>query len=109
MDKHIDMNPEIQRILVSRAQDVVYRAIVEGNPNAMLQLQHDNQAVVGKVLAKARRERKDPGPAQVQSFLRFVVDRATERQMEDAEADNVVYDALGEHRILGKKRKQKGI
>ena len=109
MDKHIDMNPEIQRLVLAREQDVAYKAIVQGDPNAMSQLQYDNQAVVGEVLAKARRERKDSGPAQVESFLHFVIDRVTERQIEDAEADNVVYDALGEHRILGKKRKGKHV
>jgi hypothetical protein len=27
--------------------------------------------------------------------------------MEDAEGDNVIYDGLGEHRILGKAKKKK--
>jgi hypothetical protein len=41
--------------------------------------------------------------------LRFMVPREIERALEDAEGDNKVYDALGEHRILGRPRgKNKG-
>jgi hypothetical protein len=60
------------------------------------------------MMAKIDRERKDSnfGPRQVESFLRFM-DESLERQCEQAEADNVVYDALGEHRILGRAKKKK--
>ena len=47
------------------------------------------------------------GPQQVESLLAFMVDDSMERALENAERDNIVYDGLGEHRILGKKKKKK--
>ncbi len=47
------------------------------------------------------------GPQQVESLLAFVVGNPTERFLEDTERDNIVYDALGDHRILGKHKKKK--
>ena len=47
------------------------------------------------------------GPQQVESLLAFMVEYSTERALENAERDNIVYDALGEHRILGKHKKKK--
>ncbi len=59
-------------------------------------------------MSKIESERKDNnfGPCQVKSFLHFMFE-GQERQFEDAEADNIVYEALGEHRILGKAKKKK--
>ena len=48
------------------------------------------------------------GPAQRESLLAFIVSTDIEDAMAHAEGDNIVYDALGEHRILGKSRKKKG-
>ena len=48
------------------------------------------------------------GPAQRESLLAFIVSTEIEDAMSHAEGDNIVYDALGEHRILGKSRKKKG-
>lgn len=51
-------------------------------------------------------QRKDPlGQRQVESLLCFMVSEETERALEDAGADNIVYDGLGEHRILGRAKK----
>ncbi len=47
------------------------------------------------------------GPQQVESLLAFMVEDSMERTLKDAERDNIVYDGLGEHRILGKKKKKK--
>ena len=47
------------------------------------------------------------GPQQVESLLAFRVEAPTERALENAERDNIVYDGLGEHRILGKKKKKR--
>ena len=47
------------------------------------------------------------GERQVESFLRFMISAEIEREFEDAEGDNIVYDALGSHRILGKAKKKK--
>ncbi len=47
------------------------------------------------------------GPQQVESLLAFMVEAPIERELENAERDNIVYDGLGEHRILGKKKKKK--
>ncbi len=46
-------------------------------------------------------------PQQVESLLAFMVGDPTERSLEDTERDNIVYDALGDHRILGKHKKKK--
>jgi hypothetical protein len=48
------------------------------------------------------------GPQQVESLLAFVIDEPLERALENAERDNIIYDALGEHRILGKAKKKPG-
>lgn len=48
------------------------------------------------------------GPRQVESLLSFVVEPDVERTLEDTERDNIVYAALGEHRILGKRKEKKG-
>lgn len=48
------------------------------------------------------------GPAQRESLLAFVIATDIEDAMSHAEGDNIVYDALGEHRILGPHRKVKG-
>jgi len=47
------------------------------------------------------------GPQQVESLLAFMVEDSLERALENAERDNIVYDGLGEHRILGKHKKKK--
>ena len=47
------------------------------------------------------------GPQQVESLLAFMVENPIERALADAERDNIVYDGLGDHRILGKKKKKK--
>lgn len=47
------------------------------------------------------------GPQQVESLLAFMVENSTERALENAERDNIVYDALGDHRVLGKNKKKK--
>ena len=47
------------------------------------------------------------GPQQVESLLAFMVDDPMERALENVERDNIVYDGLGEHRILGKRKKKK--
>ncbi len=46
-------------------------------------------------------------PQQVESLLAFLVEDPTQRDMENVERDNIVYDALGDHRILGKHKKKK--
>jgi hypothetical protein len=48
------------------------------------------------------------GPAQRESLLAFIVSTEIEDAMSHAEADHKVYDALGEHRILGESKRGKG-
>lgn len=108
MDIHIDMNPEIQKLLALREGDLPYRAIVQGDPTAMAKLANSPGTDPDWAKKIARESKAHLGPAQVESFLRFVVDRSTERALEDAEADNGVYNHLGEHRVLGKKKCGKG-
>lgn len=106
VDIHIDMNPEIQKLLALREGDLPYRAIVQGDPYAMARLV--NTSNPGWAEKIARESKAHLGPSQVESFLRFIVDRPTERALEDAGVDNLVYDQLGEHRVLGKKKGRKG-
>lgn len=47
------------------------------------------------------------GPRQVESLLQFLINDSIERKLNIAERNNIVYDGLGEHRILGKKKKKK--
>jgi len=47
------------------------------------------------------------GPQQVESLLSFVVEDSVERALTGTDLDNIVYDGLGEHRILGKHKKKK--
>lgn len=100
---HIDMNQEIQDLLAARQKDIAWRAIVEGDTQALAKLQRQ-----GSVQATIDLRKETPiGQRQVESLLRFMVSPETERAMEDAEGDNKVYDALGEHRILGRAKKKK--
>lgn len=48
------------------------------------------------------------GPAQRESLLAFIVSPKTDNELAHADGDNIVYDALGSHRILGESKKRKG-
>ena len=48
------------------------------------------------------------GPAQRESLLVFIVSTEIQDAFAHAEGDNIVYDALGSHRILGESKKRKG-
>ena len=94
---HIDMNEEIQRILRNRqAQSMFYNS-----PSSV-----ERQKRFEESMQQCIREnmRVPEGCRQKESTLRFIIDRDTERAIEDAEANNIIYDYLGEHRILGHKR-----
>ncbi len=109
MDLHLDMNTEIQNLIKAQEDSLAFRAICQGDKAAMAKLRNHSDAGSAQVLEKAVRERKDTpfGQAQVQSFLRFMVSNETTLALEDAERDNMVYDALGDHRVLGKPKKKK--
>ncbi len=109
MDLHIDMNTEVQNLIRAQEESLAFRAICQGDKAAMAKLRNRSDAGSAQVLEKAVRERKDTpfGQAQVESFLRFMVSRETTRDIEDVGRDNLVYDALGEHRVLGKAKKKK--
>ena len=99
---HINMDEEIRELLSRRENDIVFRAVVLGDPIAHAKLKEERSTVLSVNVA-----RDIPFEArQVESFLRFM-DERLEVDMELAEMDNIVYDGLGTHRILGKKKKKK--
>lgn len=100
MDVHIDVTEGPGELAERLAQESMYQAICTGNPRAMARLQKEGSA---ETTIDLRRE-APVGQRQVESLLRFMVSKETERGIEDAEGDNIVYDGLGEHRILGKKK-----
>lgn len=102
MDAHIDMTESMNDLAERLARDTMYQAICNGNPAAMAKLQRE-----GSVQTTIDLRREAPlGQRQVESLLSFMVSPSTEKALEDAEGDNVVYDALGEHRILGRAKKK---
>lgn len=103
MDAHIDMHESTTELADRLARDTMFRAICEGDPQALAKVQREGSATVSVDL----RKEAPLGQRQVESLLCFVVSENTERALEDAERDNIVYDGLGEHRILGKKKKKK--
>ncbi len=103
--KHLDMNSEIQKILQERRASGMF-----SNPSKDEKQKRAEEAYVqcGMENALVRRNKGiSVGERQVESILRFIIDRPTQIQLEDAVADNIVYDQLGEHRILGKKKSKK--
>lgn len=113
MDAHLDMEELTKDISERRATELMHRAICTGEPVAMAELQGqgiDRQvSAMAKCAAENSMKRREAllGTDQVESLLRFMVSRETQYEMEDALADNNIYDRLGEHRILGKKKKKK--
>ena len=107
MDAHIDIQNDIQESTTELAErlarDTLFRAVCEGNSSAMSRVEKEGSTTVAINL-----RREIPfGQRQVESLLCFMVSGPTEKALEDAEGDNVVYDGLGEHRVLGKKKKAK--
>jgi len=102
MDAHIDAEETTRSLAERLARDTMFHAICHGDPRAMRRLEQQGSI---KIPIDLRRE-APLGQRQVESLLRFMVPRQIEREFEDAEGDNVVYDALGEHRILGRVRKK---
>ncbi len=103
MDAHIDMQESTTELADRLARDTMFRAICEGDPSAMVRLQKE-----GSATAYIDLRREVPlGQRQVESLLCFMVSHETEMALEDAEGDNIVYDGLGEHRILGQSKKKK--
>ncbi len=101
-DVHIDMMEVLDHISENKANALLNRAILDGDSRAMSQLIQERSTTISFDPRAAL-----SGPSQVESLLRFVVDNPLGKEIEDAEADNIVYDALGDHRILGKKKKTK--
>ena len=103
MDAHIDMQESTKDLADRLAQDFLFQAVCNGNQKAMSRIQKDGSRQVSVDM----RKEVSLGQRQVESLLRFMVSEETYRAMEDAERDNIVYDGLGEHRILGKKKKKR--
>jgi len=109
-NKHIDMDAIVRQVIEKREEDTrvwnfeqVARYIregememsVTGSPHTSFHGAHAHVDVTKDY---------DFGPRQVQSFLQFM-DNSLEREIELAEMDNIVYDSLKEHRILGRRKK----
>lgn len=111
MDAHLDMEELTREISQRRATELMYRAICTGELIAMAELQKQGTAKAGPAMEQCGRENAMKrraallGTDQVESLLRFMVSREVQYQMEDAEGDNKIYDSLGNHRILGRKKK----
>lgn len=112
MDAHLDMEELTREISQRRATELMYRAICTGEPIAMTKLQQkgsvgSSSSSMYKCAQENAMKRREVllGTNQVESLLRFMVSREVQYQMEDAEGDNKIYDSLGNHRILGKKKK----
>jgi hypothetical protein len=102
---HLNLDEEIRELLQAREKDTVFQAICRGNPKALDKLHRSDTREPVRIDPY---DETPAGPRQVESLLQLVVGRSLERALEDAEADNLVYDQLGEHRILGTKKKKKG-
>ena len=103
MDAHIDMQESTSDLAERLARDTMFRAICEGDPSAMRRLEKQGSA---QIPIDLRRE-TPLGQRQVESLLCFMVSHEIDQDMDEAEGDNIVYDGLGEHRILGRKKKKK--
>lgn len=100
---HIDMEETTTALAERLSRDTMFQAICNGEPRAMRRLEQQGSINIPVDL----RKETPLGQRQVESLLRFMVSKETERAFEEAEGDNKVYDALGEHRILGKKSPKK--
>ncbi len=100
---HFNMDQIIKDIQVSRGKLAMLQAVCEGDARALKIVQEE-----GSVKIRVDVEKEIPiGTRQVESLLRFSLERNVERAIEDALADHIVYDQLGEHRILGRAKKPK--
>ena len=102
-NQHIDMNQVIQDEITDPKNSLEHRAICYGDPDDLKQLSSKGSMQ----LTISPNKEVPSGPRQVESLLRFVVSKEVERAMEDTVADNIVYNQLGEHRILGKMKNKK--
>ena len=103
MDAHIEMTESTSDLAKRLEQDTRFQAICNGDSRAMSRLQRE-----GSIQTTIGLRRETPlGQRQVESLLRFMISEETTRAFEDAEGDNLVYDSLGEHRILGRAKKKK--
>ncbi len=108
-DTHLDMESLVRQVEEQREDKRVQEdsqlaraGIVQGEPAALQRLSMQAR----RHLYVNASEDPDFGPRQVESFLRFM-DEGLESELELAEMDNIVYDSLGEHRILGRRKSKK--
>ena len=92
---HLDINEIINESLNKARTGLFNRLTSRRDPDTRL-------TVNGETVNEA-----ELGEAQVQSLLAFRINPNLELALEDAERDNIIYDGLGEHRVLGKKKKKK--
>jgi len=103
INAHIDIQSIIQEEIQKRretmlghVQQVNHSKKVRENPNFKVVAEGETVPSMDEL-----------GPQQVESLLTFVVEDSVERALTTTELDNIVYDGLGDHRILGRAKKKK--
>jgi hypothetical protein len=102
-NKHLNLEEDVRRLVEAQEGDLAFRAICQGDQEALREL-----STKGSIQSQFD-PLKEPqlGPAQREALLTFVLEEEVARALEDTQADNIVYDQLGEHRILGRVKKKK--
>ena len=109
---HLDIQNILQEELEKRRKDRLLHVQQVRHENHLKRATKKEEVYPGMVFRVSVNEETvltedNLGPQQVESLLAFMVEADIERGLENAEMDNIVYDALGDHRILGKHKKKK--
>ncbi len=110
--EHLDIQSILQEELEKQRKDRLLHVQQVQHENHLKRATKKEEVYPGMVFRVSVNEETVPnednlGPQQVESLLAFMVELPIERALENAERDNIVYDGLGEHRILGKHKKKK--
>ena len=110
--KHLDIQSILEEELKKQRKDRLLHVQQVRHEDHLKRATEEEEVYPGGVFRVSVNEETVPnvdnlGPQQVESLLAFIVEDSMERALENAERDNIVYDGLGEHRILGKKKKKK--
>ena len=101
--EHLDIQSILEEELKEKRKEGIGRLIQANERRRAWEMSDFNMLAGGETVPEA----DTLPPQQVESLLAFLVEISTERQLENVERDNIVYDGLGEHRILGKHKKKK--
>ncbi len=101
--EHLDIQSILQEELKKKRKEGIGRLIQANERRRAWEMSDFNMLAGGETVPEA----DTLPPQQVESLLAFLVEYSIERALEDAERNNIVYDALGDHRILGKHKRKK--